>query len=92
MKKKTRVTRNVPMASNESRIILNCNHTHSIYKGRLCIYECTHRCPSERSVVTVFLPGAVQTDYEILEKGMSFVEHREPDDVDPLVCYVAQLK
>lgn len=56
------------------------------------MYEYTHRDPSERSVVTVFLPGAVQTDYEILEKGMSFVEHREPDDVDPLVRYVVQLK
>lgn len=56
------------------------------------MYECTHRGPSERSMVTVFLPGAVQTDYEILEKGMSFVEHRESDEVDPLVRYIVQLK
>lgn len=52
----------------------------------------THRGPSEGCVVTVFLPGAIQTDYEILEKGMRFVEHRESDDVDPLVRYVVQLE
>lgn len=63
-----------------------------IRKGSLCMYECTHRGPSKWSVVTVFLPGAVQTDYEILEKGMSSVEHWEPDDVDPLVRYIVQLK
>lgn len=66
--------------------------TAPIRKGSLCMYECTHRGPSERSMVTVFLPGAVQTDYEILEKGMSFVEHRESDEVDPLVRYIVQLK
>lgn len=43
-------------------------------------------------MVTVLLPGAVQTDDEILEKGMSFVEDREADDVDPLVRYVVQLQ
>lgn len=52
----------------------------------------THRGPSEGGVVTVFLPGAIQTHYEILEKGMRFVEHRESDDVDPLVRYIVQLE
>lgn len=34
----------------------------------------TYRGPGEGGVVTVLLPGAVQTNNKILEKGMSLVE------------------
>lgn len=53
-------------------------------------HVCTNRGSSERSVVAVLLPGAVEAQHKVLEEGMSFVEHWKTEDVDPLVGYVVE--
>lgn len=50
----------------------------------------THCWPSERSVVTVLLPGLVEALDELLEEGVRLVENRESQDVDSVVQQAVQ--
>lgn len=49
-----------------------------------------YRNASKRGMITVLLPGAVEAEKEILEKGVCSVEDREPDDVHTLISYIVQ--
>lgn len=50
----------------------------------------THCWPSERSVVTVLLPGLVEALDELLEEGVRLVENGESQDVDSVVQQAVQ--
>lgn len=45
----------------------------------------TYCWPSERSVVTILLPGLVEALHKLLEEGVRLVENGEPQDVDSVV-------
>lgn len=47
--------------------------------------EFTYCRPSERSVVTILLPGLVEALDKLLEEGVGLVENGEPQDVDSVV-------